>query len=210
MSQTQTNWTVIDNDSGNERIFNTREEAENAVETVKELGGDPDLFPPGESADEGDSDTAEPLGEEVEIVENVESEPEPQTEPDMDELPERSVADDPLDILPGYMIDSVQGTPALNKRGLSVLAFQYGVTVDDRDYLALPTDTDWESAIVETKVTNEDGNSFVGTGSAHVDRGDDKEVLLELAETRSYKRAVSFATGTGIVAYQELTSEVER
>jgi len=107
---------------------------------------------------------------------------------------------DPLDILPDYMIDKVQGKPTLNKRGLSVLAFHYGITVTDREILVSPHESDWEYAIVETTIENADGNTFVGTGTAHVDRGDDKDVLLELAETRSYKRAVSFGTGTGIVS----------
>lgn len=195
-------WQLWDTERDKVRAFDSRSDAEQTQRDFSDM--DLVLVPPGETP--GEPSEAETDGGAPEVVE---SDAEPIVD-DADDLPERSVADDPLDILPSYMIDTVQGTPALNKRGLSVLAFEYGVSVENREYLALPTETDWVSAIVETTVTNEDGNTFVGTGTAHVDRGDDAEILLELAETRSYKRAVSFATGTGIVAYQELTSDIEK
>lgn len=200
---------VIDHDNDNERTAETKAKAEEMAETAREFGSEHvEIRAPNDNRGDG---APEPDGGNAVVVETPDADPreEPADADTAADLPERSVADDPLDILPSYMIDTVQGTPALNKRGLSVLAFEYGVDVVDREYHALPVETNWESAIVETTVTNEDGKTFVGTGTAHVDRGDDKEVLLELAETRSYKRAVSFATGTGIVAYQELTSEVE-
>lgn len=131
------------------------------------------------------------------------------TEPETAELPDLGVDTDPIEILPDYMIDHVKGTPTLNKRGLSVLAFHYDVSVTDREIVVSPHESDWKYAIVETTIQNEDGNTFVGTGTAHVDRGDDKGTLLEMAETRSYKRAVSFGTGTGIVAFQELSNQLE-
>jgi hypothetical protein len=171
--------------------------------TAREFGSDDvEILPPKETTTDGGSDT-------VEIVDHVDRDPEPADSEAATELPARDVGTDPLDILPSYMIDKVQGTPTLNKRGLSVLAFEYGVTTTEREIIISPHETDWESAIVETKVKNEDGDEFVGTGTAHVDRGDDAEILLELAETRSYKRAVSFATGTGIVSYQEMVNELE-
>lgn len=205
-------WTVVDHgNQGNSRTFQSRDAAERAMETVEDLGGDPELIPPGEAteASEETQDETEPATPVVEDAGDPQSLVEDVPEETQERLAQRSVADDPLDMLPSYMIDRIEGKPALNKRGLCVLAFMYDVTVIEREYVKLPTDTEWEAAIVSTTVENEHGNRFVGTGTAHVDRGDEKGVLLELAETRSYKRAVTLATGTGIVAYQELTSEVQ-
>ena len=47
-------------------------------------------------------------------------------------------------------------------------------------------------------------------GSAHVDWGDDSVLLLELADTRARKRALSIATGVGAVAVEELKNEFDR
>lgn len=192
-----TGWIVRETDGDRERRYESRSDAENAASEAESLGMDVEVVAPNGNPPAPDTEDVEP-----DVVEHAEAFETP-------ELPERSISEDPLDFLPSYMIDEVQGTPTLNKRGLSVLAFHYGIEVSGREIIASPHETEWESAIVETTVCDEDGRAFIGTGTAHVDRGDDREVLLELAETRSYKRAVSFATGTGIVSYQEMVSEVE-
>jgi len=115
---------------------------------------------------------------------------------------------DPLDVLPGYMITHVDGKPSLNKRGVSVLAYHYGISVTDKTTVAYPHETGFECAIVEITVEGKDGRVFVGAGEAHVDETP-KHQLLRMAETRAYKRAVIFATGTGIVGYQELMGELQ-
>jgi len=115
---------------------------------------------------------------------------------------------DPLDVLPGYMITHVDGKPSLNKRGVSVLAYHYGISVTNKATVAYPHETDFECAIVEITVEGKDGRVFVGAGEAHVDETP-KHQLLRMAETRAYKRAVIFATGTGIVGYQELMGELQ-
>ena len=40
-----------------------------------------------------------------------------------------SLETDPLGILPGHMIDHIQGQPAINKRGYAMIAERYGVSV---------------------------------------------------------------------------------
>jgi len=220
---------LIDHNRDNDRPFDTWEEAQEKMNEMVAMGAKPEDFeinpikvpegtdkdskPELDEFDEEDDSSEQPAppesadNQDVAVVED--SEPEEQTQP-IEALPDEAGVDtDPLDILPDYMIDHVQGTPTLNKRGLSVLAYHYGVTVTDREIVVNPHESDWQYAIVETTVENEDGNTFVGTGTAHLDRGDDKGTLLEMAETRSYKRAVSFATGTGIVSYQELTGHLE-
>lgn len=196
---------IVRASNGNEREADSRSEAESIKEEVESLGMSaeilsPDASDPGPHGDAGS----------VEVVKHVDAEPVDDLEAASDgQLPARSMEEDPLSILPGYMITEVKGTPTLNKRGISVLAYHYGVEVVDQEIVVSPQESDWEYAIVRTTVESEDGRTFLGTGTAHVDRDDEREVLLELAETRSYKRAVSFATGTGIVSYQEMVGDLE-
>jgi len=144
----------------------------------------------------------------VEVVEESNT-PTPQndTENALSELGD-SIHNDPLDVLPGYMITTVEGKPTLNKRGVSVLAYHYGVSVTEHEILDRPSETAYESAAVRIEVEIDDGRTFTGSGEAHADEVA-KEKLLRMAETRAYKRAVIFATGTGIVGYQEMVSELE-
>jgi len=53
------------------------------------------------------------------------------------------------------------------------------------------------------------GRQVEAFGSAHVDRGDDHFLLLEMADTRARKRALSIITGAGAVAVDELQNEPE-
>lgn len=261
MSQTTDDkWTVIDHaNDDNGRSFESRADAEKAVETVKEFGGDPELFAPeegsesdqtecsecGETHSEGacwdeegnDEWPEEPCGicgepvsiaeaksgpgrqpihpecppdsrpDNVEVVNDVN--PEPTPEPEMDELPDRSVSDDPLSWMPGHFIDQIDGTPAINRKGFEVLAHHYNISTTS-DLEVAPEDTDHEYVRVKARATTEDGREAEAYGSAHVDRGDDSELLLEMADTRARKRALSIATGVGVVAVAEMKNEVEQ
>jgi len=120
---------------------------------------------------------------------------------------QKNVDTDPLDVLPSYMITMVDGKPSLNKRGISVLAYHYDIDVKEREVVAYPHETEYETAVVEMMVEGPDGRTFTGIGEAHVDETP-KHQLLRMAETRSYKRAVIFATGTGIVGYQEMVGSL--
>lgn len=234
-------WVVIDHANDNERTFDNRGDAEEAVEAVEDLGGDPEMFPPGQTPDD-DSDSApeEPCAicgdpvsiaeaksgpgrqpvhpecppdsrpdesTEPEVVEQVE--PEPEMEPDADELPERSVSDDPLSWMPGHFIDEIDGTPAINRKGFEVLAHHYDISTT-ADLEVPPEEADHEYVRVKARAETEDGRVAEAYGSAHVDRGDDPELLLEMADTRARKRALSIATGVGVVAVAEMKNEVER
>jgi len=125
----------------------------------------------------------------------------------VDEL-QQNVDTDPLDVLPGYMITMVDGKPSLNKRGVSVLAYHYDIDVVEREVVTYPHENGYETAVVEMLVKGPDGRHFSGIGEAHVDETP-KHQLLRMSETRAYKRAVIFATGTGIVGYQEMVESLE-
>jgi hypothetical protein len=199
---------VRDTDRGNERPVESRAKAEEVAEELRGMGASVEIIPPGEE-------------DNVDVVEHDETPTEANTvEPDTpgtdDEQPlgdalaelGESLETNPLDVLPGYMITHVDGKPSLNKRGVSVLAYHYNISVVDREIVAYPHENDFTTAVVEITVQDGDGREFVGVGESHVDETP-KHQLLRMSETRAYKRAVIFATGTGIVGYQELMEELQ-
>jgi hypothetical protein len=70
-----------------------------------------------------------------------------------------------------------------------------------------PVDADSE-VIMKAEATDDDGDTYTAYGSASTDRGDDSYLLVEMADTRAYKRAVSRATGVGMVAVEELQNDL--
>ena len=228
-------WTIADPDEELAKHVDTRAAADERLETANEVPGvDATLFPPGEAPEFLQSD-ADGLGEDTETPEAQTTEadggarvedtarPDAQHEPevlDADEipadprgnteetdLPERNVGDDPLKWLPGEFVDQIDGSPAINRKGFEVLSHFYEVDVS-ADLQVTPEDTGHEYARV--KATAEiDGRTVEAFGSAHVDRGDDSYLLLEMADTRARKRALSIATGAGAVAVEELKNEPE-
>jgi hypothetical protein len=89
------------------------------------------------------------------------------------------------------------------------LASQYGVSVT-AEPVTLASDTDFQYAEFRAVAVTEDGREYSGFGSAHVDRqdGDDPHLLNELGETRALKRAVSWATGVGMTAIEEMKNQL--
>jgi hypothetical protein len=192
------NFVVIDHDNDNEREAETRQQAEEMAETAREFGSD-DV----EIVTPDDADT------EPEVI-DVEPTTDPAT-PDADaghDLPERSVADDPLTWMPGDFVDEIDGTPAVNRKGFEVLSHFYDISVSAELQVA-PDENGHEYARVKATATTDDGRTCEAFGSAHVDRGDDETLLLEMADTRARKRALSIATGVGAVAVAELKNEVD-
>lgn len=200
-------WRVVDHDNNdNVKPADSKADAEDKAQTAREFGSDNvSVVPPGEPLPGGDP---EPDGGEVEVVA---PDPEPQTttadaaQPD---LPERNVGDDPLTWMPGDFVDEIDGSQAINRKGFEVLAHFYDVDVQS-DLEVPPEDTDHEYCRVKATATTADGRVCEAYGSAHVDRGDDKTLLLEMAGTRARKRALSIATGVGAVAVEELRNETK-
>ena len=130
----------------------------------------------------------------------------PDADDALDQLGE-SLEDDPLNILPEHMKDSIQGQPAVNKRGYAMIAERYGIAVSAR-IISMPWDNEEGRAVAHATAETEDGKTYSGHGTACADDGDMEDQLIELAETRALKRAVSWASGTGIVAYEELSDQL--
>jgi hypothetical protein len=195
-------WEVVDHDNDNRRPADSRTVAEDMAATACELGSDDvEILSPQETTTDGGSN-------DVEIINHVDPNPEPGDADEAADLPERSVADDPLTWMPGHFVDDIDGTPAVNRKGFEVLSHFYDVSVT-AELQAPPEETDHEYARVKATATTDDGRTCEAFGSAHIDRGDNPELLLEMAGTRARKRALSIATGTGAVAVEELRSEVE-
>jgi len=151
-----------------------------------------------------------PEGAAVREVESPTTEavdPTPQAGPDHPDLPDRSVSDDPLTWIPGEFVDEIDGSSAINRKGFEVLAHFYDVSTTS-NLQVKPEETDHEYCRVKATATI-DGRTVEAFGSAHVDRGDDPELLLEMSDTRARKRALSIATGVGAVAVEELKNEVQ-
>jgi len=126
-----------------------------------------------------------------------------------EQLPqEPSVSDDPVDWLPDHFIDHIQGVPTVNRKGYAVIASKYNFSVT-ADPVIRASESDHEFAEFKAIAVTEDGQEYSGFGSAHVNRdnGDSAYLLNELAETRAMKRAVSWATGIGMTAIEELKGQ---
>jgi len=198
-------WTLIDHSRENRREFESRADAETARADLRDLGVDPDdleIVPPTETDGSGAVDP--------EVVGSEETDTQPVETPDNtpDTLDDRSVADDPIAWMPGEFVDVIDGTEAINRKGFEVLAHFYDVSVT-ADLQTAPEETDHEYARVKATAETADGREVQAFGSAHVDRGDDPWLLVEMAGTRARKRAISVATGAGAVAVEELKNELD-
>jgi hypothetical protein len=133
--------------------------------------------------------------------------PEIETEQEAEPLPESEMQldQDPVNWMPDHFIDTIQGVPTVNRKGYCVIAERYNVSVTSEAKVRA-SETDFEYAEFEAVAVTEDGRQYSGFGSAHVARqdGDDPYLLNELAETRAMKRAVSWATGVGMTAIEEM------
>jgi len=198
-------WILRDDRRDNRKTFDTRADAEDAREDLLALGATPDdleIVPPTETDGSG---TVEP-----EVVGSEQADAQPVETPDNtpDTLDDRSVADDPIAWMPGEFVDVIDGTEAINRKGFEVLAHFYDVSVT-ADLQIAPDATDHEYCRVKATAETADGREVEAFGSAHVDRGDDPWLLVEMAGTRARKRAISVATGAGACAVEELKTELD-
>lgn len=183
------------------------------IEMSGEDGGNTEDSDDDNSAvDDGDdSEDVEMTDDDVEDehAERIEATPEP-VEEDVptnaaDKLPDEKpgVDTDPLSWVPGDFVDIIDGTPAINRKGFEVICQHYGVSIKT-DMIETPSDNDWTACIHKARAITEDGIEYAAYGSSHVERGDDKALLVSMSDTRAYKRAASRATGVGMLAVEEL------
>lgn len=128
------------------------------------------------------------------------------------ELPE-SVQTDPLDVVPGYMVDVVDGQPTINKRGYAVIANHFDIMVQSEP-ITTAGETDHEFAEFRARAwKKEDGPDAAYTGHATARASESRSAIAdnlnEMAETRAMKRATAWASGIGILAWEEMTEYVD-
>ena len=196
------------------RELESRAEAEDQKQKLIELGMSPDnLAITTEDPRDNTETKADGGSQDVEVVDHTEPTEEPKpTQPDsdaLDDVQNKDLGTDPLSVMPGHFVDTIQGVPTINRKGYAVLAEHFGVSVT-AEPVTLPSETGFEYAEFKAKAVTKDGQEYSGFGSAHVERGDgdDPHLLAELAETRAMKRATAWATGVGVTAMSEMKNSL--
>jgi len=197
-------WIVKDAERGSTRPVDSRAEAEEVADELKSLGADVEIIPPNED------NSVEPPQTDAQPVEESpdEAPPEPiESDTDGYDLPDDgpSVDEDPLVWMPDEFTDQIDGSVAINRKGFEVLAHHYDIqcSTDVCESLTTP-----DRVVFKATVVDADGDTYSAFGSACEARGDDTGLLIEMADTRAYKRAISRATGVGMVAVEELQNEL--
>lgn len=204
---------VIEDDNGSRRELDTRAEAEDVKSELEDLGATVEMRKK-TSSDGGkvELDNAEVIemsqagGNNTDTDDDSDTEPESAVEPQPveDDIPDSpDVAEDPVSWMPGHFVDTIEGVPTINRKGYAVLAEHYDISVT-AEVVTYPSETEFEYAEFEATAVTEDGREYSGFGSAHIDRGDDKTLLGEMAETRAVKRSLAIATGVGMTAIEEM------
>jgi len=174
-------------DNGNSRTVESRAEAEDVKEDMERLGMEVTIEAPDSKADGG-----------AEIVE----------EPEEYDLPDEgpSVDEDPLVWMPDEFTDTVDGTVAINRKGFEVIAHHYGIECET-EMIVSPIESNYEVVIHKATAVDADGNTHVAYGEAH-SSDVPQDVMVRMSDTRAHKRAISRASGVGMVAVEELQSEL--
>lgn len=183
---------IVESEGGNRREVGSRAEAESVKEDMEQFDMNAEIIPP--ERGDGAVSTPVPTGD----------------APDDSALATQQFPD-PLDHIPGWMVDRIDrgsgpGTPHLNKRGCQVIAEHLGLIVQS-EALKRADETDWEYAVYRASARSDhagDAQEFTATGVAHIDEGGRNLQDLDLvAETRAKKRAVKWAAGGGIRPFRE-------
>lgn len=192
--------TYVIHKDGETREFEDEQQFEDTVDLLENNGVDFETEQQinGTTVNADGSGATETEPKDVEVVE------------DKPEKPERSITDDPVAWIDGageftYQVD---GTTAINKKGLRVLQHWYEIDIDESSVEVGPEETDHTYCRVRAEATMPDGRTAVAHGSAHVDRGDDPWLLVEMADTRAKSRVLLDITGMGAVAVSELQNEL--
>lgn len=201
---------VRDVERDTERPVESRSEAEEVASDlrgiVKQSGGNPEsieIVPP--KGTDGGTTVVEDSRDESPTGNNEQPET-PAT--DEYELPDRgpSVDEDPLVWMPDEFTDTIDGTVAINRKGFEVLAHHYDIQCETE--LVEPL-TESDKVTFKATAIDSDGDRYSAFGSASKERGDDVGLLVEMADTRAYKRAISRSTGVGMVAVSELQNTLD-
>jgi hypothetical protein len=204
---------TVETECGTTRQFDSRREAEEGKQTHEALCEECDpenvRIVPVSGDGSGEADAVTDSSDAAE-----ESDPVPaDAATDLPaELPE-SVQTDPLDVVPGYMVDVVDGQPTINERGYAVIANHFDIVVQSEP-VTTAGETDHEYAEFRARAwKKEEGpeSAYTGHATARVSesRSGIEDNLNEMAETRAMKRATAWASGIGILAWEEMTDYVD-
>jgi len=196
-----------DTNRGTEKEFDSVAEAKEKKQDMVGLGASPEDFEI-EKADTVDVEhidhTAETDGSEKDTSQDTQQEE--TTENVAQELPEQPPVDtDPLEWIPAAFQDTIDGTVAINRKGFEVLAQHYGIEATT-EMVVSPVETDGEYCIHMAVAITPEGEQYSAYGEAY--RDEEGKQMVRMSDTRSYKRAVSRATGTGMLAVEELQSNL--
>lgn len=203
------NWIVKDTERGNERPVDSRAEAEEVKTDLEELGADVEIIPPNEGENQpvnADGGT-EVVETDAQTVESKPDTPKGESSDSGYNLPEGgpSVDEDPLVWMPDEFTDQIDDSIAINRKGFEVLAHHYDIQCGTD---VCETLTTGDRVVFKATAIDADGDEYTAFGSASEARGDDAGLLIEMADTRAYKRALSRATGVGMIAVEELQNEL--
>jgi len=209
---------LTDQQSGDSRYFDSRSDAEETKSDLKDLtgheytlesvnGDEPDTST-GTSATDMDERTPDDV-EVIDMAEDTTTENKPDTSQSEGIPSKPPIDEDPVDWMPQHFVDTIQGVPTVNRKGYAVIASRKGISVTSEP-VTLASETDFEYAEFKATATTESGETYSGFGSAHINRkdGDDQHLLNELAETRAMKRAVTWASGVGMTAVEEMEGKL--
>jgi len=199
--------------NGKEREFDDKAEAEETRSELIGIGAKPENLEIIENGSENTSDSkARENGQNQSDGESSATQPTVVEAPEdaPDEPPERNLSDDPVEWFGdvGEFTYEKNGTTAINKKGLRVLQYWYDIEITESEVIVGPEETDQTFARVRATAEMPDGRTAVANGSAHVDRGDDPWLLVEMADTRAKSRVLLDITGMGAVAISELENEL--
>lgn len=156
---------------------------------------------PQDATDAMDTDQPQDAMDEPDVVDKPEDVP--------DDPPERNLSDDPVEWFDsvGEFTYTKNGAKSINKKGLRVLQYWYDIEITDAEVIVGPEETDQQFCRVRAEAQMPDGRKAVAHGSAHVERGDDSYLLVEMADTRAKSRVLLDITGMGGIAVSELENE---
>jgi hypothetical protein len=189
-----------DTNNGNERTFDTVAEAEEQMSKLVGLGADPNdleiTTPDDDATPDGGENIVTDASESVDadVVDHTDA---------ADDLPDEPPVDtDPLTWIPDEFQDRIDGSIAINRKGFEILAHHYDISCETELVEWSP-----ETVIHKATARTDCGTVYTAYGEAHASEDADHQ-LVRLSDTRAFKRAVSRATGIGMIAVEELQNQL--
>jgi len=116
-----------------------------------------------------------------------------------------ALQDDPIEFLRKgneELVTNIKGTTVIKKKGFRLLQHEYDISTDS-EVVVGPEETDMKFCRVKARAELPSGQYAEAHASASLTRGDDKGLLVSMADTRAKSRALSDLTGSGALAMEE-------